>query len=462
MKPILFDQYETAFTSHGLGTIADAASCEVTEEANGSYELVLTLPVTSKRAPLMLARRLILAKPNPCSGYPYDEPQPFRIYRGQKASKSLLRVYAHHISYDTAGVPIAPFTATSAAGAAVACNNKKLVTSPFTISTDLQTTGQLDIKVPTALRALLGTGQNTLLSVFGGDLFYNRFFIGLLASRGADNGYRVRYGVDLVDYRQEENVARTYSGVLPYWTDGETTVQGKVQYAPEAIGFVNVLPLDLSQQFSEQPTEADVEAAGRAKLNEPGFGQPEISMTLSFVSDADRGLRAPRELRLFDTVHVDFPKLGVFNVSSKVVRTRYDVLRERYVSVELGDPRASIAETLAKPIGPDKIADGAITATKLAGGSVGGGALSKGVKADIKDAKDTATDAAADAANALDTAGAANTLAGQAKDRADVAKDTADTANATANAANSKIENMIYNLQTSATFDDFKKKERPN
>ena len=36
---ILYDHDEEAFTSNGLGALPDAASCTVTEERNGGYEV---------------------------------------------------------------------------------------------------------------------------------------------------------------------------------------------------------------------------------------------------------------------------------------------------------------------------------------------------------------------------------------------------------------------------------------
>ena len=44
MIPILYNQNETSFTSNGLGRLTDAISCEVTEERNGKYELVMVYP----------------------------------------------------------------------------------------------------------------------------------------------------------------------------------------------------------------------------------------------------------------------------------------------------------------------------------------------------------------------------------------------------------------------------------
>ena len=51
-------------------------------------------------------------------------------------------------------------------------------------------------------------------------------------------------------------------------------------------------------------------------------------------------------LGLCDTVHVQFAKLGV-SADARCIKTVYDVLLERYDSVELGDARSSLANTVA-------------------------------------------------------------------------------------------------------------------
>lgn len=45
---ILFDQNEQAFISNGLGALPDAASCVVTEERNGEYEIEMEYPLTGR------------------------------------------------------------------------------------------------------------------------------------------------------------------------------------------------------------------------------------------------------------------------------------------------------------------------------------------------------------------------------------------------------------------------------
>ena len=48
MIPVLFKANAVDFSTYGIGVLADCISCEVTEERNGTYELVLQYPVTEE------------------------------------------------------------------------------------------------------------------------------------------------------------------------------------------------------------------------------------------------------------------------------------------------------------------------------------------------------------------------------------------------------------------------------
>ena len=75
MKPILYASTEREFSTNGIGILSDAASCVVTEERNGSYELEMQYPVMGLHYASITYRSLILAKPKPDG-----EPQPFRVF----------------------------------------------------------------------------------------------------------------------------------------------------------------------------------------------------------------------------------------------------------------------------------------------------------------------------------------------------------------------------------------------
>ena len=117
IMPCLYPATAESFTDNGLGILAEALSCTVTEERNGAYELSMTYPISGRRYNDIAQRCIITAPPAPGKA-----PQPFRIYQISRPMRGKITINAQHISYDLNGVPVAPFTAPSAASAMVIPN----------------------------------------------------------------------------------------------------------------------------------------------------------------------------------------------------------------------------------------------------------------------------------------------------------------------------------------------------
>ena len=339
MIPILFSPAATGFATFGVGVLTEAISPHIIEEINGEYTLELQYPLSGQLFDQIERRSIILAKPNP-----QDPPQPFRVMRISRPINGIVSIYAEHLSYDLSGVPVLPFTATTAGGALQMLRTNAAVDNPFLFVSDLDTAATLSTTKPLTARSLMGTDPGMILSVYGGEYAYDGYTVALKTRRGRDTDIVIRYGVDLVDVNQEENIAAMYSGVLPYFQKGAALVTGDIQRVAD-LDFDRILPLDVSAQFSEPPTVEEVNAAGAAYVEESGVGVPEISISMRFAQlpelEALRG-----SVALGDTVGVEFERLGV-DASARIIRTDFDVIREKYISVEVGAPRPSVADTIA-------------------------------------------------------------------------------------------------------------------
>ena len=116
--PILYDPGETAFTDLRR-SLTHAVSCTVRQDTSGRDELALKYPVAGAHADEIGYNSIILAKPNL-----WQRPQPYRVYSVSKPANGLFSVAARHLAYDGLGIPVKPFTATSAADAAIAAMTK--------------------------------------------------------------------------------------------------------------------------------------------------------------------------------------------------------------------------------------------------------------------------------------------------------------------------------------------------
>lgn len=343
MRPRLFAPGTNDFTTRGIGTLADCQSAVVTEERNGIFELELTVPIKSKYYSSIVQRALILAKPNP-----YTRPQPFFVYSSTKPINGLVTFRCRHVSYDTDGIPLLPFIAADAQAAVSKFNTQTAVPSPFVFSTDIETQAMMTVKTPLSIREMMAGTRGSLVDVYGGEYAYDFYNIQLLRERGQNRGVRFAYGKNILDLKQEENIEAVYTGVLPYWFNEEAgLVQGDIQQAPGTFPNVRILSLDLTENFEQQPTVEQLNEAGADYVSRNKIGVPSVSLSLEVLPAGSVGIEALEEVHLCDTVSVRFERLGV-DTQAKVIITRFDVLRERYVGIELGDRRITVADTIVQ------------------------------------------------------------------------------------------------------------------
>lgn len=347
MKPILFPSTATEFNTHGLGVLTDAISCTVTEERNGAFELTMQYPDTGVHFDEITDRCIIYAIPSP-----YRAPQPFRIYRITRPMNGVIMVYAQHITYDLSGVPLNPFTAINAPDALSKLSLNAAVDSPFTFWTDKSTVASFAVSTPSSTRSVLGGSSGSILDVYGGEYEWDGFTVRLYGHRGYDNGVVISYGKNLTDIEQDRNISNVATGIYPYWTNTEgalVTCDPKIVNAPGTYNFTRVVPVDFSNDFEAQPTSAQLQARAEKYVEDNKIGIPKTSITASFVQLEQfpeyEDLALLEKCDLCDTVTIRYPQLGV-EAKAEIVKIETDMLLERYSSVEIGDVRTNIADTI--------------------------------------------------------------------------------------------------------------------
>ena len=357
---------DSEIKGNGVGALRDALYCTVTEERNGSYELEMGYPVSGQHYSELTLRGLICAKPNP-----YSEEQYFRVYKISRPINGQVVISAQHISYDLCGIPVAPYTAGTAAQALDRLKSQATVRCPFEFWTDLSTTADFAATVPSSLRSLLGGIDGSILDVYGGEYEWDNYTVKLHSERGTDRGVSIRYGKNLTDLTQEENCTNVYTGVYPYWADSAGAVTqistGPVVDVPDSqYNFVRILLLDLSQDYTEQPTDEQLKQSALSYIKANKIGVPKVSLKLSYAQLEQtveyKGKALLERVGLCDTVHVVFERLGV-DATAKVIKTTYNVLLDRYDSVELGTPRSNLASTI---VGIEKTTKTEVDKTKSA------------------------------------------------------------------------------------------------
>ena len=346
--PILHEANAADARSLGVGPLSDAVRCFVVEELDGMFELEMQYPADGVNYSRLQERMLIAAPASPSGA-----PQLFRIYRMTEPMRGIVTVYAQHVSYDLDGIPCRPFTANSAGDAMVALGASCTEEHPFTFETDKDTEAKLNIDRPRSARSVLFGESGSILSTYKGDYEFDNYRVTLKKHRGGDHGYRIRYGVNLIDLEQERNCQSVYSGVFPYWYDEETgecvTLPEGALYVDGDVGYTRVKVMDFGSYFDEKPTADQLRSHCRKYIDDNEIGKVKVSIDLSFayLKQYEEYKNAPhaQNVVLGDTVHVDFERLGISR-SARIARTKYDVLRGEYIDLHVGTIRAKLDSTL--------------------------------------------------------------------------------------------------------------------
>ena len=382
MIPILYAGTETNFTSNGLGRLADAISCKVTEERNGIFELVMEYPITGIHYDEIQENRIIYAKTEEGG-----MPQPFIIYRITRPINGIVTIDAEHISYLLNGIPVMPFSASSLVETMAKIGNFAVINCPFTFYTDVSSAVNFSFDTARSIRSLLGGESGSILDVYGGyDYKFDNFMVKLLADRGQDKGVSLRYGKNITELKNITNMTNVYTGIVPFWKsehdsvylDNPVVLSGHENDYPYKI----IKTVDFSSDFEDMPTQAQLLAKAESYLNRNKGWRLKSNITVSFVNLAEtedyKDIAPLESVKLCDTVHIVYTRLGV-DIKARVVKTVYNVLLERYDSLELGESTTD----LTKAINETLIEQGDVVnksfmqaaienATKLIRGGLGG------------------------------------------------------------------------------------------
>lgn len=370
MIPYLLPADAADFDASGL-PLPDAVSCTVKQDSSARSELTMQYPVIGDNYDAIKKDMIIMAKPDP-----FTRAQPYRVYKVGKVTNGLVTFSARHLAYDALGYPVAPFVAHNAAEAATLAKQRCLIDNALTLSTDSTKTAEMVVEKPLSLRAVLATDSNSILNTYGGAILFDRREILHRVDNGQNRGVVIRYGVDLIDLQQEENIANTYNGILPFWSGTRTTMDGDeiASQLPETVlgavcmaagtwPVVKVLPVDMTDYFGDgnPPTAAALNALAPTWIADHRVGVPEVSIKLQYAQTG-------QDVRLCDVIGVEFPLLGV-STDAKVTATSYDVLREIYTDIQVGDPRPEISDSL---MDASRLRRGTIDAGRIGTGSIGG------------------------------------------------------------------------------------------
>lgn len=356
MIPVLYRADATVFTTFGIGALSDCLSCEVTEERNGAFELVMKYPITGKNYEELVSERLIKAKPNDTA-----KDQVFRIYRITTPLNGVVSVYAQHISYDLSNIAALKWSSENISPTLAMERVFQNTATPhnFTCQTEYSEAKAFSVSKPQSVRACLGGVAGSFLDLWGGEYEWDNFKVIHHQRRGQQTGVVIEYGKNLTQMEHDADNTDVYTDILPYAVQTDEAGNETVVTLPEVLISITgselvrrkTLIKDFTENFDFGVTIT--EDALRAKANnylaanpkgvtaptltvafEPLWKQPEYAAVLERVS-------------LCDTVTIRHSVLGI-TAKAKVIKTVYDTLSEKYVSVTLGNAKSNFINTVSE------------------------------------------------------------------------------------------------------------------
>lgn len=339
----------------GLGVLGDAVSVLVTEERNGQFELKMEYPVDGLIYDELKNDRLIKAD----AGH-YLKNQRFKIIRITKPLKGIVTVYGEHVSGLTADLSLRPNVTYNgnAQQALNAWSNGIVDNHPFIVSSDISTNGrgEWSIKDVKNARQALGGVDGSLLDTFGGEYLFDNYQIRLMAQRGVNSGALIAYGRNLTDLTQEESIADTYTSVYPYAVyqddDNNEVLLTLPEYFIDSQYVGNyarrkILTVDFSEE--DITTVAQLRSRAQSYMTANNVGVPDVNLKVEYIDLAKtldyKDMQILEEINVCDTVSVYFEKFGI-NQNAKIIKTVWDDILKRYDSIEIGNARASLSDSI--------------------------------------------------------------------------------------------------------------------
>ncbi|EGO7752573.1 peptidoglycan DD-metalloendopeptidase family protein [Enterococcus faecalis] len=344
--PVIFKPGEKDFTTNGLGRLIDATRCEITEEANGKYELEMDYPAISRFSDYFENGYQIKAKPNDLEEYHiFEIKQTFK----DTFTNSIV-IYAQSRTYKLGNRQVRLVTVDNRNGAEAMRLIEQNMDEPCDIKlySDINTASSTVFEARNVLNCIAGE-QGSLLQYWGGEIKREPFKLSLLRRRGRDNVGTVRYGKDLKGLTIKFDWQSIVTKVLPFaeLQSGADGTSQRIYGNAVKSEYISKYPDVYAQyvQFTEEQGVKDL-----ASLNKvagkyfttlyPGSDKPKVSIELEIEkltdSEEAKEFAKMRNYNLFDTFTV-YHKLYDIDIQTKVTGIVYDALAEKTIKITAGD-----------------------------------------------------------------------------------------------------------------------------
>jgi phage minor structural protein, N-terminal region len=332
----LFSANASGVAGSMITTLPDATEALVRREINGEYSLSVTMRPGARFEndiqPGTAIRALVDENGNE---------QFFVVKRRTRNLTGGLSIYAEHQSYYYNGVLVSGAAAEAEAQAngvfaALRSAAKPAITSLATFTSHRAGTLTANFSAREAPQPLMDALKKWLISAAGGELAFDGYNVDWRDRLGADNGAIYRYGANLTDMTAEDVLDNYASGIYPFWGRYGDANQPLVEIPNKILDFAGtypityIIPIDLTDKFDAQPTQAQLLAAAQeyVAVNAP------TGIPISIRAERAR-ITGDVPVDLGDTVTVTNTRWQI-NTKTRVFALTFDALRGKNRDVTFG------------------------------------------------------------------------------------------------------------------------------
>lgn len=351
MIPLLYEKDGTT----KIGELTNCIECLVEEERNGIFEVSIIYPTTDSIFNSLEEENIII-----CDANDTLKAQKFRIYMTRKLMSNKIEVYARHISFDLAYDTVDNIDITNQSCEYVL--NTIFRQSQFSTHyrgySDIVNAQNYKMSMANCIEAIAGK-EGSIIDTFGtgAEILRDNTNIHVLNKRGHDNEVSIEYAKNLTGFELEEDYSELVTRINAYakYTNSETNkevlVEAKGIDSPLITNYSHpyVAYIDYSDKFENEeiPTKEKLIELAKKEYSINNKDKPKQNYKIEFVPLSKcvgyEGLED--KISLCDTVTIKDTRYGI-DTKSKVIRTVFDVLKNRYDSMELGEPRTTLGDII--------------------------------------------------------------------------------------------------------------------
>ena len=350
MIPTLYDKTG----NNKIGDLNDCIECFVEEERNGIFELTMIYPANSSILESIVYDNIIVADAND-----YLKSQKFRVYNTRKLMANRIEVCARHISFDLVHdwVDVISIENQSCEYALNTIFRNSQFSKHFKGYSDIINAQNFKVNKVTCLEAIGGT-SGSIIDTYGtgAEILRDNTDIHVLNRRGHDNDVTIEYRKNLTGLEVEEDTTDLVTRIMPYaiYTNSnneEVEVRGDFINSPLINNYAHpyVKYMDYSEEFEdgEVPTKTKLNNLATKEYTINKIDIPKCNYKIEFIPLSKcagyEGLED--RINLCDVVTVKDSRYNI-DTQAKVIKVVFDVLRGRYDSMELGEPRTTLGDII--------------------------------------------------------------------------------------------------------------------